>query len=358
MGNVALRVKGNMDSLQSDINFYLRLVSASDIKSLSDYKKGVLYEFKKEDELKYTTYLSENSNLDKGKSIENSDIEELEETKEICTQDDSRLEDTKDYFDVSDESIEETKEESENQKDLSYVEGLFEVENEDNSMYSEHGVYIEDILNEPTEEDTDEYIEDRGYVEEKEYSEHGTYIEDLDDISFDIGKKEDLEEYASHGVYIEDILNEPIDEEQEEDDVEDDYNEEDYIPDEDDWDNSTEDEYVETESDSEEYNWDNNNEDENDYEEEVECDLEEYDEVIEEVTEEVTGKSNEKSSESEVQDLSISNVIEDVPSDIRVFLKKYPNSEISFVLKYYSSKEVDKQLKLGRIFKRKGKLSI
>ena len=47
-----------------------------------------------------------------------------------------------------------------------------------------------------------------------------------------------------------------------------------------------------------------------------------------------------------------------VPADIREFIRKNPNSTVEFVSKYYSKKEIDKQLMLGRIYKKKGKLFI
>lgn len=49
---------------------------------------------------------------------------------------------------------------------------------------------------------------------------------------------------------------------------------------------------------------------------------------------------------------------ENLPRDVRDFLKLHPNSDMSYVLKFYSKKDIDKQIKLGRIFKRKGKLMI
>lgn len=52
------------------------------------------------------------------------------------------------------------------------------------------------------------------------------------------------------------------------------------------------------------------------------------------------------------------NEITDVPNDLREFVKMYPNCEISLAMKYFSKKEIDKQLSLGRVFKRKNKLLI
>lgn len=47
-----------------------------------------------------------------------------------------------------------------------------------------------------------------------------------------------------------------------------------------------------------------------------------------------------------------------VPKDLRDFIKLHNNCEMSFALKYFSKKEIDKQLNLGRVFKRKNRLLI
>lgn len=61
-------------------------------------------------------------------------------------------------------------------------------------------------------------------------------------------------------------------------------------------------------------------------------------------------------SEAEKSDLESEKV--DVPKDIRTFLKSHPSSTVDFVARYYPKKEIEKQLALGRIYKRKGKLMI
>lgn len=48
----------------------------------------------------------------------------------------------------------------------------------------------------------------------------------------------------------------------------------------------------------------------------------------------------------------------DIPADLREFLRQHPCSPVSYVLKFYSKKEIDKQLALGRVYKKKGKLMI
>ena len=61
----------------------------------------------------------------------------------------------------------------------------------------------------------------------------------------------------------------------------------------------------------------------------------------------------------EVREEEINEVEEiQVPKDLRDFVKMYNNCEMSFALKYFSKKEIDKQLSLGRVFKRKNRLLI
>lgn len=61
----------------------------------------------------------------------------------------------------------------------------------------------------------------------------------------------------------------------------------------------------------------------------------------------------------EVKEEEINKVEEiQVPKDLRDFVKMYNNCEMSFALEYFSKKEIDKQLSLGRVFKRKNRLLI
>lgn len=49
---------------------------------------------------------------------------------------------------------------------------------------------------------------------------------------------------------------------------------------------------------------------------------------------------------------------EDEPKDLREFLRKHPHSEVSFVLKYFSKKELQKAIMSGRVIKKGSKLHI
>lgn len=61
----------------------------------------------------------------------------------------------------------------------------------------------------------------------------------------------------------------------------------------------------------------------------------------------------------EVKEEEINEVVEEiqVPKIYEIFVKMYNNCEMSFALEYFR-KEIDKQLSLGRVFKRKNRLLI
>ena len=67
-------------------------------------------------------------------------------------------------------------------------------------------------------------------------------------------------------------------------------------------------------------------------------------------------QSISSNSVSEKISTEIEKVAEDIPKDLRDFVRKNPNCEISLALQYFSKKEIDRQLNLGRVFKRKNRL--
>ena len=69
-------------------------------------------------------------------------------------------------------------------------------------------------------------------------------------------------------------------------------------------------------------------------------------------------KSRDIVKDSDLEKSKSENEKIDVPKDIRTFLKLHPSSTVEFVARYYPKKEIEKQLALGRIYKRKGKLMI
>ena len=70
---------------------------------------------------------------------------------------------------------------------------------EEDSLYAQHGTYLDDLYEELLEGDCN-FATDSVYLNkvEKEYVDHGTYLDDL--------SEEDTMVYSDHGVYLEDVL--------------------------------------------------------------------------------------------------------------------------------------------------------
>lgn len=326
--------------VQSSLDFYLGITSIGNINSLKELRKSMFDKFMSE--YKDMNYPLIDLNSSTALSEDDEDIKE-EQTEEVSEGHTSatnflqmlqhmREAPTPD-IDDSDESEEEEQEESE------YITP--EVDEEED----EEGYLEPEVEEEPLEEDTSS--------------------EEAEEVDIDDGR-----EYVSHGIYIEDLIDGTIsiptidyEDSEIEEEVEDiDWEEEE---EESDWDNE----------DTENIDWDEEDEQEDslddiflpeDEEEEIEesvsqeeDDSESWFSEEESETEESTSYSND-SVQSIKREVSIEDdgPGADVPPDIRVFLKQHPNSDMSYVLKFYPKKEVDKQLKLGRIYKRKGKLMI
>lgn len=201
-----------------------------------------------------------------------------------------------------------------------------------------------------------EQLENGGISEEPEYEEEqGLEFEfDSDDNEEDEYEEEYKEEVEDSDEYEE----EDSDEEYEIEDS-DEYEEE--IEDSDEY----EEEYEEVE-DSDEY--------EEEYEEEIE-DTDSYKEppdeedMLEEPKEQASVSSDnkfissdnfsERASPPKKEDITVDEPsIDEVPKDLRQFLRKYPRCDIKFALKYFSKKEIDKAILIGKIVRRGNKLHI
>lgn len=282
---------------------------------------------------------------------------------------------------------------------------LKELVNE-NIEYVSHGVYLEDIDSEVESESIEEkvtpYSDDSS---ENQFAPHGVYLEDIsfDDEEEKYGKYEFEQEcgfteseedgdFVSHGVYLEDLdfsanLEEPQQELE-------DYGEDSYAEDE------------EFEGTDEEDSWlgedsEDDGEDSWGYDEEESENSEDdgswgYDEgasgSLEADDDDSWGYDDEDSEEGFSEDgandtsFELENVISkqeetftkseldnekeeireekeeeqkiDVPKDLRDFVRQNPGKTIQYIQQFYSNKEIQKQLMLGRVFKRNGKLSI
>lgn len=243
---------------------------------------------------------------------------------------------------------------------------------EDNKEYIDHGRYIEDY--------SDRVVLDNDVpkVEEiTDFVEHGRYIEDYKNIEDDsngvvddsVPKAEETIDFVDHGRYVEDYVKEEKTEVKEEPvEVENTKIENENI------DDLFNPEELETEINALEAE---NNEPEVDKENsgifsftnevnQKEKDSDLLDDFWLQMQSDVSLKSENTESElenilSEIKEPVVEKVKEPeehVPEDIRDFIREHKGSEIGYVAKFYSKKVIEKNIAMGRIYKRKGKLFI
>lgn len=225
-----------------------------------------------------------------------------------------------------------------------------------------------------------EQLENGGISEESEYEEEqGLEFEfDSDDNEEDEYEEEYEEEVEDSDEYEEEDSDEEYEiedsneyEEEYEEEVDDSDGYEEEIEDSDEYEEEYEevedsDEYEEEVEDSDEY--------EEEYEEEID-DTDSYEEppdeedILEEPKEQASvsldnkfvssDNFSERASPPKKEDIAVEEPsIDEVPKDLRQFLRKYPRCDIKFALKYFSKKEIDKAILIGKIVRRGNKLHI
>ena len=242
-------------------------------------------------------------------------------------------------------SIEDTKEQPSSVKEF-YEQGNEECE------YVKNGSFLEDMILEEPDEDINEDEPDAVDTEDIQDQEVEVTNENVSETIF----KE--VEYVEHGNFLEDL----VQDESEEDSS--DYEEYDEVSEESE-DTEESDSYSEDEYDEELPSID----EEESYE--TADDMPEESEDIEpeglfEDEESETADIVDKKVDSKIipmvkKEVSMEDdgmYAQNLPRDVRDFLKLHPNSDMSYVLKFYPKKEIDKQIRLGKIFTRKGKLMI
>lgn len=232
-------------------------------------------------------------------------------------------------------------------------ETFFEEEDSDEEEFeeSEDGEDLEE-----DDEDSDEDEDD--YQEESEDDEDSDEDEDdyLDETSFE---EDDFEEDEASDDEAEDFDDEDEDSDDEDDSDEDeedsDDEDEDYL-DETDFEDPDEDEEDsdEEEEDSEDDSFTEDSEDDEDFEIEFDEPAPQINNVDESPP--ITPKQvnipitpveiNNNIVKEEVVDRSLE------PTDIRQFLRKHPRSDYNFVLKYFTKKQINDALKIGKIIKK------
>ena len=341
-------VKGDINSIQRCVDNYVKVVSKKRIvdsdeevsfsdpsfslglcSSISEDEKNCLedeiitveeekcdLELEDDEFITYSSY-SENENnysVNEKEVIENEDIElDKENTNLVNESEITELGDCEDYCELEDDEF------------IDYSNGASSEEEDDEFVDYSNGVSSDDV---------DDFINYEGFVTGEEVAEDYSSEEE----EFTWGSYEEGEEVEWE--------NPLVDEEEE-------------VYDEVGWDYTLA--SVETEEEhDEEVLWENPLVDE----EEVLWDSPLVDEEEEEVlwgNPFIAEEVHESSSldKEEVKEEEINEVEEiQVPKDLRDFVKMYNNCEMSFALKYFSKKEIDKQLSLGRVFKRKNRLLI
>lgn len=246
---------------------------------------------------------------------------------------------------LTDEEIEKLETGNFKEEVVSNEEGGYEYEYEE-----EESDEVEDYEYEE-EEESDE-IEEYEYEEEEESEEVGEYEEESDDEEgYEYEEEEDSDEIEEYE-YEEDESNEEEYEyeyEEEESDEVEDYEDEEYeYEDDSDTGGNT---YEEVQEDvlSEEKRVSQSTKQPN---EEVIDDIDTSSCFVEETFSERASPTKKE----EVIDKEPS--LDEVPRDLRQFLRKYPRCDIKFALKYFSKKEIDKAILIGKVVRRGNKLHI
>ena len=359
-----LPINGTKSKVQSSIDFYLNMISTRDYGSIEDLKRSFFNKFMEEyresrPSLEELAFDGQDKVL-----VSSSDeigADQVEVPYSESTEELKRLEETVEVDDdIEGESIsapaflqmlqEKQNQYHQEQEDTQEVE-VEEYRDNDSSIKDEDVEWVSSGV------DIDELEFENESVEE-EVQEDST-----GEIEWDEEESIDFEEYDRGTEAEEDNTEEQSEIEWDEAEDGSSESEESF-----EWDEPEE---TVNESDTEsEIKWDEPEEDTSSSE--IEWD-EDTDEVLENYSEEGTfeeepeveqvkdppenSQSNNLGSKREVS-MEDDGMGADIPSDIREFLRQHPNSDIAYVQKFYPKKEIDKQLKMGRIYKRRGKLMI
>lgn len=406
-----LKIGGDKSRLQSSLDFYLKITSMSEYKNIEALRKGMFSKFMEEERSRESSYLALSREDDaielarereerlEGELFDGDIVGHGRYLEEYEIKEEGSLEEV--------ELIEET-EDFEVEESVSSGKGFLEAVRSAVQVREEEPLEVEELEGFEVEEPTmgsKSFLDAVKSIESRvseERVEHGRYLEDYVEVeeSEDDGFEsvqpdvKDSIERVDHGKYLEDYVEEEVEEEEEPEDSDfveevevqpegtNDYEEEeeenieDAIEDISDWMDSLFSSLKKDESVVEE-------------KEEVVEESKKEVEVVEEKVEEPKGNrfeedsildKNEKNGNSEIftesiqqptqstemsfkqeeveEELSEKEEIIVKPANIRDFLRQHPNSSIEFVMKYYSKKEIDKALALGKIYKKKGKLMI
>lgn len=251
------------------------------------------------------------------------------------------------------------------------------------------GTVVEDTSNvyEDEEEDIDYNEDEEEYIEDDSDSEEESDEEDDYEDAYDNDEDDSDEEVEDDSDDSEDDYVDDYDSDEYEDDYED--SEEDYSDEDDDEEDFEEGTDEEDYSDEDDMDYDSDDEEEEQSEQE-----EVQDSVVTQPKVEVAKESNNKSTgfvdsvfndsdddvieflsedrnrkvevpkvpirQTPIKKETVKEVVDrdSEPKTLKEFLRKHPHSEVSYVLKYFSKKEVQKEIMMGTVIKKGNKLHI
>lgn len=400
----------DMEVFQRDLDYYLNLSNTYDVRDINKFRKDVIREYREKDQEILKKQQEERLNLEKSNAVSVVDsvvAEEVENSSVDTDREGSSLgSEMKDFGDLREDSHDDLKDNESNildelneikklfrgatseVKDTVKDEGMVETKpvkdvdmvepepitvQEDNKEYIDHGRYIEDYSDRVALDDAVQKV-----VETADFVEHGRYIEDYKNIEDDSSgvvvndvesKAEETIDFVDHGRYVEDYVKEEKTEVKEEpvevkntkienENIDDLFNPE-----------ELETEINALEAENNEPEVDKENSGIFSFTNEVnqkEKDSDLLDDFWLQMQSDVSLKSENTESElenilSEIKEPVVEKVKEPeehVPEDIRDFIREHKGSEIGYVAKFYSKKVIEKNIAMGRIYKRKGKLFI
>ena len=408
MGTIGLDI--DMEVFQRDLDYYLNLSNTYDVRDINKFRKEVIREYREKDQEILKKQQEERLNLEKSNVVSVVDgavAEEVENSSVDTDREGSSLgSEMEDFGDLREDSHDDLKDNESNILDeLNEIEKLFrgvssEVKDtvkdkgivetepvkdvdkvepepitaqEDNKEYIDHGRYIEDYSDRVALDDAVPKVE-----EITDFVEHGRYIEDYKNIEDDssgvvvtdtVPRVTETIDFVDHGRYVEDyvkeeeteVKEEPVEVENtaiENENIDDLFNPEELEMEI----NALEAENNELEVDKENSGSSSSTNEVN--QKEKNSDL--LDDFWLQVQSDISLKSENTESElenilSEIKEPVVEKVKEPeehVPEDIRDFIREHKGSEIGYVAKFYSKKVIEKNIAMGRIYKRKGKLFI
>ena len=408
MGAIGLDI--DMEVFQRDLDYYLNLSNTYDVRDINKFRKEVIREYREKDQEILKKQQEERLNLEKSNAVSVVDgavAEEVENSSVDTAGEGSSLgSEMKDFGNLIEDSHDDLKDNDSNILDeLNEIEKLFRgvsfdaedsvkdngtielepVKDDDmvepepitvqevNKEYIDHGRYIEDYIDGVVLDDTVPKV-----VETTDFAEHGRYIEDYRNIEDDsdgvvlddtVPKVVETTDFVDHGRYLEDyvkeekteVKEEPVEVENtaiENENIDDLFNPEEL---------ETEINALEVENSEPELDKENSGIFSSTNElNQKEKDSGLLDDFWLQIQSDISLKSENTESElenilSEIKEPVVERVKEPeehIPEDIRDFIREHRGSEIGYVSKFYSKKVIEKNIAMGRIYKRKGKLFI